>query len=89
MVRLPVLDEAHHGSGHSHVDGLSHLRQEVLLDLKAPLPNAPAPIHQEGQVHLTICKQRTRRKVAADSIIMCLVIHLFPVKAIMNEILKL
>lgn len=59
-VRLPVLDDAHHGSSHTHVDGLSHLRQEVLLDLKAPLPDAPAPIHEEDQVHLTICKNRTR-----------------------------
>lgn len=52
--RLPVLDDAHHGSGYTHVDDLSHLGQEVLLDLKAPLANAPAPVHQEGQVHLTI-----------------------------------
>lgn len=51
------MDDAHHGSVHAHVDGLSHLRQEVLLDLKAPLPNAPAAIHQEGHVHLAICKK--------------------------------
>lgn len=58
-VRLPVLDDAHHGSGHTHVDGLSHVRQEVLLDFKAPLPDAPAPVHQEGQVHLTVCNNGT------------------------------
>lgn len=71
-MRLPILDDAHHGSSHTHVDGLSHLRQEVFLDPKAPLPNAPASIHQEGQVHFTVC--RTSHKVTADSI-MCLVGH--------------
>lgn len=56
MARLPVLDDAHHGSSHAHVKGLSHLRQEVLLDLKAPLSDAPAPIHQEDQVDFTLCR---------------------------------
>lgn len=62
-VRLPILDDAHHGSSYTHVDGLSHLRQEVLLDLKAPLPDAPAAIHQEGQVHLTVCTNTKHRNV--------------------------
>lgn len=66
-LKLPVLDDAHHWSSHTHIDGLSHLRQEVLLNLKAPLPNAPASIHQEGQVHLTVC--RTRQNVTADSLL--------------------
>lgn len=55
-MRLPVLDDAHHGSSHTHADDLSHLRQEVLLDLKAPLPDAPAPVHQEGEVHHAVYK---------------------------------
>lgn len=59
-VRLPILDDAHHGTSHAYIDGLSHLSQEILLDLKTPLPNAPAAIHQEGQVHLTICRDTTR-----------------------------
>lgn len=73
-VRLPVLDEAHHGSGHTHVDGLSHLRQEVLLDLKAPLPNTPASIHQEDQVHFTTYEKRTHLRVTTINAILCLVI---------------
>ena len=66
--RLPVLDEAHHGSIYAHVDGLSHLSQEVLLDLKTPLPDAPAAVHQEDQVHLTVCRDRTHQKVTAVSV---------------------
>lgn len=46
--RLPVLDDAHHGSSHAHVDDLCHLSQEVFLDLETALPNAPAAIHEEG-----------------------------------------
>ena len=55
------MDDPHHGPSYAHVDGLGHLRQEVLLDLKAPFPDAPASIHQESQVHLTVC--RTRREL--------------------------
>lgn len=51
---LPILDDAHHWSSHAYVDDLSHLSQKVLLDLKTTLPNAPAAIHQEGKINLTI-----------------------------------
>lgn len=54
-MNIPVLDDAHHGSGDAHIDRLSHLGQEVLLNLETPLPDAPASVHQEGQVHLTVC----------------------------------
>lgn len=51
----PVLDDSHHGPGDTHVDGLGHIRQEVFLDFEAPLANAPASVHQEGQVHFAVC----------------------------------
>lgn len=64
------MDDAHHGSSHADIDGLSHCRQEVLLDLEAPLPDAPAAVHQEDQVDFTLCtdishvslKTRVKRK---------------------------
>lgn len=57
----PVLDDAHHGPSQAHVDGLGHLPQKVLLDLEAALPNAPAAIHQEGDVHLAVCRTKQAR----------------------------
>lgn len=74
-MRLPILDDAHHWSGQTHIDGLSHFRQEVLLDLKAPLSNAPAPIHQEGQVHFTISKIEQDTPQAYSRVTLCLIMH--------------
>lgn len=55
---LPILDDSHHWASHTHIDDLGNLGQEVLLDLKASLPNAPAAIHEEGNVNFTICKEK-------------------------------
>lgn len=66
MVKLPILDNAHHGSSHAHIDGLSNLREEFLLDLKSPLPDAPATIHQEDQVHCTLCRTCHSKDVSEE-----------------------
>lgn len=57
------MDDAHHGSSHAHVDDLSHLRQKIFLNLKTALPDAPAAIHQERKIDLTVWKTVTHHAV--------------------------
>lgn len=49
---LPILDDAHQGPSAANAKGLSHVTEELLLELEAAFTDAPAPIHQEGQVNL-------------------------------------
>lgn len=51
---LPVLNDAHQGTSAADAKGLSHVTEELLLELKAALTDAPAPIHQEGQIDLAV-----------------------------------
>lgn len=45
---LPILDDAHKRTSWAHIQGLSNIFEELFLDLKAALANAPAAIYQEG-----------------------------------------
>ena len=51
---LPVLNDAHQRTSAADAESLSHVTEELLLELKAAFTNAPAPIHQEGQINLAI-----------------------------------
>lgn len=55
---LPVLDDPHHWAIHAYIHDLGNLSQEIFLDLKTTLSDAPAAIHEEGDVHFTVCSER-------------------------------
>lgn len=55
---LPILDDPHHWAIYAYINDLGNLRQEVFLDLKTTLANAPAAIHEEGDVNFTVCSKR-------------------------------
>lgn len=57
---LPVLNNAHQRTSTADAKGLSYITKEPLLELKAAFTNAPAPIHQEGQVNLAIWGETQR-----------------------------
>jgi len=49
---LPILYDAHQRPSVVDAKGVSHVNEELFLELEAAFTDAPAPVHQERQVYL-------------------------------------